>query len=407
LKHGDFASEETRAGEARGVQDPKADKEKKQEYAIEMGELTDFLKDHQPEHMGRFVARLAEEERRYMNRRVARTTSLAVARDALEHRLFQQAAAAHLQDKIIPIGYATKPQHEILSRACVALLSDLHLGSELRARDNPNPYMAIEESRCLEFVIREIADFKPQHRESTELVLLLNGDLIEGKLGHDLLSGSPLTEQKLIFYTYMSRAMGYLASAFKKVSVYCQVGNHGRDKGNRHPGRATEMKWDSLEWELYRGLEMMCSSLLNVTWHIPMQAMCTVPLFESNLLLSHGDTEIKMGHPDTHSAKNAATMHKINSTKIYGVQYDVAAFGHFHAPRVQGKLPTTMIFNGALVPANGYARSEGYLDEKLGQYVWEAVEGYPCGDLRFLRVNAATCRDENLGSIIKPFRLDS
>jgi hypothetical protein len=407
LKPGDFS-----AGVGRGAADPNADREKKQEYARQMGAVAEMLRDpagtppEEQAKLGAYVARLAEEERRFMNRRPARTVSLAVARDALERRLFIQAAEQYLKDKIVPVGYAQKRPERFAKRTVVGLLSDLHLGSELRARDNPNPFMAVEEARCLEHVVRQIADFKPQYRAISELVLLLNGDLIEGKLGHDMYAGAPLTEQKFIFYNLMGAAVGFLASAFPSVRIICQPGNHGRDKGNRHPGRATESKWDGLEWEMCLALKMMSSSLQNVTWDIPFHAVATVPLYESKLLLTHGDTEVKLGDPDTKAVQNAQTINTINATNLYGHQYQVLAAGHFHKPRYQPHKNVRLIFNGALVPENGYARSEGYINEPCGQYIWEAVEGYPVGDLRFIEVGKAQSKDERLGSIIKPFRFD-
>lgn len=385
--------------------DPKAAKEKRQEFSKAMGEYAGKLRANElNERDGHYIGGLAEQERRFQNRRMARTVSLAAAQEALNMRLFKAAAEEYLSGKITPTGYAARPKARAVRRTAVLFLSDLHLGSDMGAQDNPLPFGAWEEARRLEYIVRETLDFKPQYREQTELLLLLGGDLIEGSLGHDLRDGAPLTEQKVIFWRHFRTIIGLFAQQFPKVRVVCQPGNHGRDKV-RHPGRATSSKWDGHEWQMYYALSMMASDLPNVSFEIPFRAVSIIDLHGSNLLLTHGDTEVKLGDPDTQASRNMTVLDRINSTRIYGVDFQAAAFGHFHKPRYQPRNPKT-IFNGALVPPNGYARSEAYIGEPCGQFLWEAVEGFPVGDVRFLEVGPSQDRDERLGQLIKPFRFD-
>lgn len=403
LRPGDFA-----AGVGRGSSDKSADKEKKQEYSREMGRFADMIRApssydvEEQAKLGAFMARLAEEERRFGNRRLARSISIAHAHEQLARRQFLQAAREHL-GKVTPRGYALRAPTKPAKRTVCLLLSDLHIGSDLTSRDNPEPYGAVQESRRLAKLFYEAAEYKPQYREQSELLVLLNGDLIEGYLEHDKRDGAPLAEQKIAFLTYFRTGLAFLASVYKRMRVVCQPGNHGRSK-QRHPGRATSSKWDGIEWELYRCLQMMLADHRNIEWDIPFGAVSVVDLYGSKLLLTHGDTEVKVKHPDTGAGENSKQLHKINSTGIYGAQFAVACFGHFHTPRYQPKRPTKMIFNGALVPPSGYARSEGYIDEPCAQYLWEATEGYPVGDVRCVEVGAAEDRDESLSRLIAPFR---
>lgn len=396
-----------------GRRDPNADREKKQEFSKAMGEFSSALHvsegdpDQIPEHLGTYVGRLAEQERRWGNRRLGRSVSLIAAHEALQLRLFKDAAREFLSDRIAPTGYALKTASRALARSVVLLLSDLHFGAELSDVDNPMPYRAIEESRRFEFIVRETIEFKSRYRDQSELVLLLNGDLIDGNLGHDLRDGAPLTEQKVIFWRYMSAAIGLFAQNFPRVRVICQPGNHGRDIV-RHPGRATSSKWDGHEWQMYYALSMMASGLPNVTFEIPRRAVSLVELHGSWLLLTHGDTEMKLGHPMRKAESNRIEFAKINATEIYGRRIDVFAHGHYHEPLVTpceiGVVPG-VVSNGMLVPPNGYARTAGYIMSPCGQYLWEAVEGFPLGDARFLAVGRAQDGDERLGSLIPPFRL--
>lgn len=395
--------------------DPRAAAEKRQDYSTKMGEFAnglrkagaaaahggDILADL-PADLGTYTGRTAEQEYRFGNRRLARSISLAEAHELLALRRFKQAASEYLSGKITPTGYARKKPGGPSKRSVVLLLSDLHLGSDLSSMDEPLPFRAVEEARRLEFVLRQALDFKPQYRNVSELVLLINGDIIEGFLEHDLRSGAPLTEQKVIFWRYFREFIGYCAQQYPSVRVVCQPGNHGRDKV-RHPGRATARKWDGHEWEMYYALSQMASNLVNVTWQLDFRAVSIIDLHGSTLGLTHGDTEVKLADPDTKAKENAAALDRINTTRVYGVEFDAWAFGHFHKPRYQPRTPR-VVYNGALVPPNGYARGAGYIGEDCGQFLWEAVEGHPVGDLRFIKVGPAQDTDEKLGTLIKPFR---
>jgi hypothetical protein len=393
-----------------GDKDEHADEEKKQEYSARMGEMLDALVQSGgdpaliPGHLGEYNARLGEQERRFMNRRLARTVSIHVAREELHVRMFKQACDEHLRGRVEPTGYARfKPDGFAAKRAALLLLSDIHLGAELLARDNPRPHGAIEEARAVEFVVRQLLDFKPQYREQTEAVVIFNGDLVEGKLQHSLFTGIPLVEQKLVFWRIFRVAIGLIAQQYKKVRVVFRPGNHGRDTV-KHPGRATSDKWDGHEWEMGYALMCMCDGLKNVEWDLDLKPYAIVDLFGHKVLVSHGDTEPKTGDPDTKAKENAASLDRLNSTLEYGCAFDAAVFGHYHKGRyIPGRVK--QLWNAALLPSNGHARTSGYVGEPLGQWLWEAVEGHPVGDVRFLEVTQSVLRDERLGRMIPPFRL--
>lgn len=404
------------AGIANGKRDPNASRDKRQEFNRSMAANAEALRraavdtsngsgdvlSNMPGESGTYIGKLAEQERRFGNRRLARSVSLAQAQEALSMRHFALVAEQCFSGKVVPTGYAKTKSSAKIKRSVCLLLSDLHLGSDLSALDNPMPFRAVEEARRLEYIMRQVIDYKPQYRNNTELVLLLNGDLIDGLLMHDFRDGAPLTEQKAIFWHLMSRFVGECARAFPSVRVECQPGNHGRNIV-RHPGRATSRKWDGHEWELYFALSKMCSSLKNVTWSIPFRAISAINLHGSIVGMTHGDTEVKISHPDQGAKNNAREFDRINATQIYGVVFDAWLIGHFHTPRYSPGNPH-IIYNGALIPPNGYARTSGYIGESAGQFLWEATEGYPIGDLRFIDVGRAQDEDDKLGTILQPFR---
>lgn len=396
-----------------------ASREKRQEFNAEMGAHADNLKQaaataHErggdvlsgmTGRSGSYIGKLAEQEHRFQNRRLARTISLAQASEQLNLQQMKMVARELFSSKIQAVGYAKKKPSKPMKRSAVLLLSDLHIGAELSSLDEPMPFRAIEEARRLEYVMRQAIDYKPQYRENTKLVVLWNGDVIEGQLMHQLGAGAPLAEQKAAMWMYGRQMMAEFSATFPEVEVHWQSGNHGRDKV-RHPGRATWRKWDGHEFEIGFALQQMCSDLKNVTWNQPFRAVSAINLHGSILGLTHGDTEVKVGHPDSAAERNARQLDKVNATRVHGVEFDAWAFGHFHTPRYHcGHIRT--IWNGALVPPNGHARSEGYIGDPCGQYLWEAVEGHPIGDVRFLEVGPFVDRDERLGHIIKPFRFEA
>ena len=422
LKPDDFSSDEDfdttvandRAPGA-GQLSKDASRGRRQEFNERMGEHAHAVRaavvsspEDMPAAMGKqagdYVGALAEQERRFGNRRLARSVSLFSAGEELARQMWVRACQQYLTGRVVPTGYAKKPPTKAAKRSVCLLLSDLHLGADLGQSDNPMPFRKVEEARRLEYILRQAIDYKPQYRKDSELVLMLNGDMIEGLLLHDFRDGAPLTEQKVIFLKYFERFVGECAAAFPRVRVFCQPGNHGRDKV-RHPGRATSSKWDGVEWGLYYALSRACSGLKNVEWDLPHRAVSSIDLHGLWLLLSHGDTEIKLGDPDSKARDNLAILDKINATRLYGREYAAAAFGHYHKGRYIPYHPR-VIFNAALIPPNGHARTMGYIGEACGQFLWEAVAGFPIGDVRFVEVGASQDNDECLGSIIEPFRFE-
>ncbi len=392
-----------------------ASREKRQEYNRSMGMFAQDLRDaavqtsrngsmgqNMPAEHAEYIRQVAEQERRFGNRRWARSIALAEAHEQLSREAFVHVAEKYFKDKVRPAGYAAIPSKASVSKRTVCLLlSDLHIGSELDSLDEPVSFTATQEARRLEFLLRQLIDFKPQYRDKSEALVILNGDLIEGQLMHDFRAGSPLVEQKVVFWKYFQVFISTVAQHYPKVRVVCQPGNHGRDKV-RHPGRATARRWDGHEWEMMYALQQMCSGLLNVEWQLDFRGVSIVDLYGQKLGVTHGDAEVKLSHPDAGAKNNSREFDRINSTRLWGCEFNAWVVGHFHTPRFHPGNPR-VLYNGALVPPNGYARASGYL-ERQGQWLFESVEGHVVGDLRFIEVGSTQDNDNCLGSIIKPFR---
>ncbi len=383
-----------------------AAKQKRQEYNRTMGHTAEMLHDvaageASDGRISNYISTLAEDERRFLARRRARSVSLAHARDMLFVRAFEEAAARCLDGKVQPYGYATKKHTSETKRITNLLQSDQHIGATLDGRELSEGFGWIEASRRLAYVTKQALDYKSQYRDNQRLNVYEAGDAIEGLLMHDQADGAPLTEQVIAWLQFKAQQYAHFAAAYPSVEVWAIPGNHGRNK-LRHEGRATNQKWDSTETLMYTALRMMCKHLANVTWHIDRNPASVVPLFDKTLLVTHGDTHFKLGDPDTKGALYELALNKINGTLEYGKHIDLFVCGHFHKGRMMRFLRSAVLVNGALVPPNGHAKTMGY-DGACGQWIWESVPGYALGDTRFLEVGPTQDADTSLDAIIAPF----
>ena len=303
-------------------------------------------------------------------------------------------------------------KHKGQPRLVNALWSDLHFGSDILADETGGfNYGRAEEARSMGHIVGEIADFKPQYRGDSTLVLWLIGDIIEGHLHPN--DAARHAEQMARAIHLLSQSIGHLASAYSQVTVNCASGNHGRIK-EVHRERATDGKWNSHETVIYYSLKAILSRFENVRVNIPRTPYVIGSAFGVGTFATHGDTIFNPGY----AGKNVPTgniLTQINqmnqdfedNARERGVAHEPCAVfvcGHTHAPLIHHTTGgRTLIVNGSLPTANGFANSLGRFSSANGQWVWEQVEGFPVGDARFIRVGHAQHIDASLEKIIKPW----
>jgi hypothetical protein len=362
--------------------------QKQQEYNRLMGVTVDLVSDvarSDAEQAAAYISGLASEEEKYVNRRLARSVSLSMARENLFVRRFEQ-SLQHVP-AFKPVGCAVRATRRKGAKRIVnLLLSDLHVGANLDGAEGPE-FSWRQECARLSTIVAETRDYKPQHRANTHLNILFMGDLIEGMLEHDARDGDTLTEQFTACMYYVIQIVGLLSAVYPTVSVHWQTGNHGRNK-LRHVGRATSSKWDSFETMIGVAAQAGCADLKNVDWHIPKTQHCEIQLFDSWLFATHGDTLLNVGNPgkSLDVSRIEKQIDAINASNLYGHRFGVFAVGHVHVGLHVALPSADLIINPALVPPNGYARSVGYHGEACGQWLWESVEGHPVGDARLIKV---------------------
>lgn len=388
--------------------------QKQQEYNENMGRAADMLGDiardggvdgAAAERVGAYVASLAQEERQYLNRRVARSVSIGLARDALFLRSFEE-RIARMPVRIEPSGCAmhAAPRHS--ERIVNLALSDLHFGAALDSSELPIGTNAVTETRRLARVVAEARDYKPQYRDISKLHVYILGDIIEGLLKHNDRDGDQLTDQFVSMLYALIQAVGALAAAYPSVSIWFSPGNHGRNIVE-HPGRSTSSKWDSFETMIALAVKAACRELHNVEWHVDKRPYIAVPLFNGWLFGTHGDTLLNIGNPgkSLNVAAITSQMNAINASGEYlpadDGRFDVFVAGHVHTGVLLHLPPGNLIINPPLCPPNGFARGFGAHRERCGQWLWESVEGYPVGDARLIEVSGRDDDDASLDSVIR------
>ena len=305
-------------------------------------------------------------------------------------------------------GIQVKPYKPMKKKPTARVLntiwSDLHFGSLLDPREVPLRYGPVEEARRIAAVAVQVAEFKRQYRDETEVAVNLAGDIFQGQL-HDARDGAPLAEQAAASIHLLAQAISFLSSQFKRVTVRCTSGNHGRNTA-RHPQRATLQKWDSIETIVYVALKAALSRVPNVTVEIGYRPYYLYKNFGKTTFVTHGDTVLKPGYPG--STINVADVRKqineFNAARSEEERATLFAVGHVHVGSIT-RLPNGSIFmsNGCLIPPDGYAQSIGVHDTACGQWIWESVEDHLVGDTRFAVVDEYTDKDSRLDKIVTPF----
>jgi Calcineurin-like phosphoesterase len=290
-------------------------------------------------------------------------------------------------------------------RAVNVVLGDLHFGANLDQDECPLQYSAIQESRRFGKVALQTADYKPNYRHKSKLIIHLIGDLIQGNI-HDAREGTILVDQFTAAVQYITQFIMYEAGAYPRIEVYFTPGNHGRNP-NRHPDQPIQQKYDSFETMIYIAVQkaVITSGLKNVKFSNTKRPYYTVDIFGNKVFATHGDTVFNIGNPGK-SIDTKSFFHQIcrwNSAKNIGGPFKLFLAGHMHIASITN-LPGEIIMmtNGCLVPPDDYALSIGIPDATNGQYLFESTRDYVCGDQRFVRVSDAD-NDKEYNRIISPY----
>lgn len=290
-----------------------------------------------------------------------------------------------------------------VKRAIFGKLSDLHIQAQIDGEElgGVNKFGNQEEARRLAFYMREIANYKQDHRDETELILPLNGDIGQGII-HDQESTPAMTTQFSAMLHLLSQSISFAATKYAKVRVVGVGGNHLRFMHKSNKGRQTSQKWDSFSTMLYVALRHALKDHKNVTVEIPTTPYALIDVLGHKYFITHGDTVLTVGNVgktvSTDSIKN-----RVNDL-ISGLgPIDVVLVGHVHVPLYTTlNNGTELVINGTMSGIDSFAQSIGIVNNMPCQVMFEATEKYAVGDVRFVKMIEADDMEE-LDKIITPF----
>ena len=296
-----------------------------------------------------------------------------------------------------------------IERSLVIHLSDSHFGCNIEPAEmnGLNEFNWTIAARRMALFIEQAMTYKPQHRKETELVVLINGDIIAGVIHDQEWAVDQLTTQFSGAMSILSQAISFAATGFKNVRVVCTPGNHGRAMHKASKDRATVHKWDSYENMLYIAIREALKSHKNVEFIIPESPYAIVEILGHKFLVTHGDTVINVGNPGKNLNMKAINeqINKLNAQLIKGDENFAAVIcGHVHVSTIQETDSGTMLLiNGTLSGLDPFAQSIGIFSTNATQTLFEVTRDHAVGDMRLIRLRRAD-KLEELDKVIEPFK---
>jgi len=300
-------------------------------------------------------------------------------------------------------GYRAKKPKATYEKTLTNILSDTHFGLDLDPRETMHKYGAVEESRALASIAKNLCEYKLDDRKRTSLVLNILGDMIENHLH----SGGAQEELHLQVCRAIHLLVQYVEVAshhFPNVLVNFAVGNHGRDK-SIHTQRATASKYNAVETSIYFAVRKAFRHAKNIKFNQPMTPWVDYKIHGHRFYATHGDTTFNVGSVGkTVSVGNILNMtNQINANQPEGEKYSVFMFGHLHQfMTMQLSNGVWIIGNGALCPPNPFAQTLDIMTSPQNQALFETTKMYPVGDIRAINA-AGSENDESLDKIIQPW----
>jgi hypothetical protein len=332
---------------------------------------------------------------------------LSTEKELEQRELFVERISQSLENfpKLKVVPYKPKDSYKPIRRVVNLLLSDLHFGSDLEARETGTSWGKVEESRCFARIVSNICSYKLHYRPETKLVVSIIGDVIENAL-HGSSSAAPVHEQTCRAIHLLSQGIARFSENFPEVEVHYAVGNHGRDTSVHTHGRATAQKWNAVETTIYYSVKKACQHLKNVKFNQPLTPWAVYNALGHKVYVTHGDTNLSIGNPgNTISIRSIETqINRLNSSLKDDEKYAVFAMGHVHLA-LATQLPNGafLFLNGPLVPPNSFAQTFSIMRSPQNQVMWETTEKFAVGDQRFINAEGAE-KDATLDKIIQPFR---
>lgn len=168
------------------------------------------------------------------------------------------------------------------------------------------------------------------------VVVLFGGDIVTGEIHDELTQTNEATVIDTMIHWLEPLAAGVkmLREEFGRVHVAGVVGNHGR---NTRKPRAKRRVRDNFDWAIYRLLARDFRRHTTVTFQVDDSPDAIVPIYDTRLLLTHGDqfrggtgisgalAPLMLGE-HRKRRKHSAAVHQGRPD----LDYDVMVMGHWH-----------------------------------------------------------------------------
>lgn len=329
----------------------------------------------------------------------------ALVKDMVNSEDFLEELKAILKETKITLHKPTtvKSKKKPGKRTLVGHISDTHIGVCIRKNEmgEVNEFNETIAARRFSYLFQQIGDYKPQYRNDTDLVLVINGDILAGVIHDQEWGVLPMASQMAQGMSILSQGISYVAQKFKSVRVVCTTGNHSRFMHKSNQGRQTSMKWDSFSTVLYVALKNIFQNYKNVQIEIPETPYAKFKIYNHDFFATHGDTVFNIGNVSkTINMKNWKD--QINDI-ISGIgNINVALLGHAHKITWQTlDNGVEILVNGTLSGTDQFAQSIGIMHNHPAQQIFEVTPEHSVGDVRFVRLKNAD-QNKELDKIIKP-----
>ena len=298
-------------------------------------------------------------------------TELAIARKQLSQlRDYEASLLARLELFERPVGkpptWLTPKRPKKSTATVLVMLSDLHLDEVVEPAeiDHANAYnRKIAEQRLgrwTEKVLEMSRDYVAGITMDG-VVVCLGGDLISGDIHEELAETNETTSLDTIVYwaPILAGSLQVLADHFGKIHVPCVVGNHGRT--TRKPRMKLRVK-TNLDWLLCTMIANQVAGDDRITWDIPESADCLFEIYDTKILLTHGD-QVRGGGGGLGGL--FAPLFRFKAKKRVNTEFDLLMLGHFHTLILA---PTSgFVCNGSLKGPDEFSRLMNFPDEEPQQ----------------------------------------
>jgi len=268
-----------------------------------------------------------------------------------------------------PVAWIAKPKSKQVHVATpVLMLSDLHLDEvvDLDEMDGVNAYDRDIAHGRLERIVNGAADLAKNYVNGVSLqgiIVPLLGDIITGDI-HDELArtnAAPVPATIVHWMPALASALRYLADEFGAVHVPTVDGNHDRTYKQTPKKKRAE---SSNAWIIYNWLADTVRDDPRITFQISTSAEQQMKVYDTTLLLSHGDSFRSAG--GVGGLYPSLLKWLLRRHAFYGAvgkPFDLALIGHWH----QLLWGQDFVVNGSLKGYDEYAKDGGFGFERPQQ----------------------------------------